>query len=102
MINQDIYDALKQHVTGLFGLYDDFRMEYDFKLVVGARVDTAQVIDKSVRSGYSDEYVPQYFVFKVGDKFYKLEGYKASYGSMEWEDYLTEVNRQEKVVYLYE
>jgi hypothetical protein len=102
MINQEIYDALKQHVTGLFDLYDDFRMEQDFKLVVGGCVDTAQVTDKSVRSGYNDEYVPQYFVFRVGGKFYKLEGYKDSYGGLEWDNHLTQVERKEKVVYLYE
>lgn len=103
MINQEIYDALKQHVTGSFSLYDGFQLEQSFNLVVvGGWVDSAKVVDKSMTSGYSDEYVAQYLVFKVGEKFYKLEGYKSSYGSMEWEDYLTQVNRQEKVVYLYE
>lgn len=102
MINQAIYDALKQHVTGLFCLYDDFALEKSFKLVVNGWIDSAEVVDKSINSGYSDEYVAQYIVFKVGEKFYKLEGYKNSYGSMEWGDYLTQVSRQEKVVYLYE
>ena len=102
MINQAIYDALKQHVTGLFGVYDGFQVGQTFYLVVGGWIESAEVVDKSINSGYSDEYVAQYIVFKVGEKFYKLEGYKNSYGSMEWEDYLTQVNRQEKVVYLYE
>lgn len=102
MINQEIYDALKQHVTGLFSLYDEFRLEQSFNLVVNKWIDSAEVIDKSVRSGYNDEYVPQYFVFRVGEKFYKLEGYKDSYGGLEWDTYVTQVSRTEKVVYLYE
>lgn len=102
MINSGIYDALRQHVTGLFLLYDDFALEKSFNLVVDGEIDSAEVIDKSVHSGYNDEYVSQYFVFRVGEKFYKLEGYKDSYGGLEWDAYVTQVSRTEKVVYLYE
>lgn len=97
-----VYDALRSHVTGQFGLYTQFIPDRAFHVVLlpDTSVD-CQVIEYDIDHDYL-EYKPTYIVFKVGDAFFKLNGYSDSYGGVEWDDYVTEVSRNEKTVYLYE
>lgn len=99
----DLYQTLKQHVTGLFRVYSEFCPNKGFwvSLDTGGSL-LCEVVDHNMEQGYSDEYVPVYIVFKCGVCYYKLEGYKHSYGGLEWDSHLTRVDRKEKVVYLYE
>lgn len=100
---ETIYGALKQHVTGLFRIYTEFQPDRPFRVSLeNGGTLLCEVVDQNTEQGYSSEYIPIYIIFKCGVLFFKLEGYKDSYGGFEWDHYMTEVNRQEKVVYLYE
>lgn len=103
MINYKIYEALKNHVTGLFRNYGEFVPGIPFRTVTETdAILTAEVVEYNEGVSSYGEYAPSYIIFKVGTKFYKLEGYKASYGGLEWDNYVAEVSRTENVVYLYE
>ncbi len=104
MINQEIYDALKDHVTGLFRNYGEFVPGVPFR-VAGSNDNTifeSEVIEYNEGISSYGDYAPSYIIFRCGVFFYKLDGYKDSYGGLEWDTYVTQVSRTEKVVYLYE
>lgn len=98
-----VYEALRQHVTGLFKLYPQFVPGKPFRVLTEEGPSLlCEVVDHHLGSGYSDEYAPVYIVFKCGTLYFKLDGYQDSYGGIEWDTFITEVERKEKVVYLYE
>jgi hypothetical protein len=98
-----IYEGLKQHVTGLFRIYAEFVPGVPFRLLTeDGQALRCEIVEHSLDQVYSDDYIPIYIVFKCGVTYLKLSGYQDSYGGYEWDSFVTEVERKEKVVYLYE
>lgn len=99
--DQLIYEALRDHVTGLFRIYTEFVPGIPFRVVCADNILLCEVVEFNTDQS-SFDYSPVYIIFKCGVLFFKLEGYQDSYGGLEWDGHIVEVSRKEQVVYLYE
>ncbi len=100
----ELLTALTRHVAGVFRLFEDFPEHTPFYVhVPGWDVVTVEIVDKNLKYSFEAAESDVYMVFKVDDlNFYRIDGYKDSYGGSEWSNRLTKVTTRVKVVYVYE
>lgn len=97
-VDRNIYQALEEHVGGVFRLFEEFPTKVDFP-VVG--LGDVQVYDHQLMSYFENEYNPVWMVFLINGELYKIEGSKDSYGGSNWNQTFTKVKKRETVEYVY-
>jgi hypothetical protein len=83
----DEYGALEPMIVG-----------HEWETSEGPAVKVAQ----DLRRDFNLDYNTVWMVFEIQDRFFKLTGWKSSYGVSHWNDYMEEVERKEETRVFYE
>jgi len=93
-----IYKLLERHVAGDFGIFEEFPWGKDFLV---ADLGYVQIVQSKLSHNFEEESTPVWMIFKIGEKLYKANGIKDSYGGCRWSTNLKEVRKKEVVSFEY-
>lgn len=92
------YEYLDRHLAGRFNILEEFAWNVAFPV---KGLGDVKIIDAHLGYSFEDEYNQVWMVFEIDGALYKVQGWKTSYGTSDWESTFTEVKKKEKVTYDY-